>query len=55
MQDLSVSAQHVPRHVDLHKRQFLIDYLQNTKDAFLEIIRQFRKRQEMGERQGKNM
>lgn len=49
VQDLSVSAEHVPRHVDLHKCQFLIDYLQNTKDAaffFLEMIRHFRERAE---------
>lgn len=30
VQDLGVGAQHVPRHVDFHKHQFLIDYLRNT-------------------------
>lgn len=27
VQDLGVGAQHVPRHVDFHKQQFLIHYL----------------------------
>lgn len=27
VQDLGVGAQHVPRHVDFHEQQFVIDYL----------------------------
>lgn len=31
VQDLSVGAQHVPRHVDFHKHQLIIDYLQEHR------------------------
>lgn len=31
VQDLSVGAQHVPRHVDFDKHQFLIDHLQEEQ------------------------
>lgn len=31
VQDLSVGAQHLPRHVDLNEHQFLINYLQKTE------------------------
>lgn len=35
VQDLSVGAQHVPRHVDFDEHQFVIDYLQSiSKDVY---------------------